>query len=124
MNEYVYTRFIKKFGKTNNFIKTKIGLNFLMIDSINLDKSSNIKQYHTNVNNLIKKYSKKSIPNLILLSHIPLYKQTDSCVDQPTLVKDSNGYITQQNMLSRESSDLLLSMRPIMVFSGHGTKLS
>ncbi|KAL1922263.1 uncharacterized protein VTP21DRAFT_9802 [Calcarisporiella thermophila] len=57
---------------------------------------------------------------LILLTHVPLYKKEGLCVDAPLTWRDSNNFIIEQNMLSANASDFLLRhLKPTIIFAGH-----
>jgi len=63
-------------------------------------------------------YNITSMP-LILFEHIPLHKPRGSCTDAPRINYDKKGYVESQNMLSPESSEFLLEMKPSLIFNGH-----
>ena len=59
----------------------------------------------------------------ILLTHIPLFKDAPQCTDDPEVVskqgKRGKTVVETQTMLSRESSDRVLALRPGIIFTGH-----
>ncbi|CAG8620722.1 3857_t:CDS:2 [Ambispora leptoticha] len=56
----------------------------------------------------------------ILLSHIPLHKQSGLCVDWPMITYDSFNFINEQNHLTPNASKFILTrLKPRFIFAGH-----
>ncbi|CAG8761670.1 11844_t:CDS:2, partial [Gigaspora margarita] len=107
-------RWEREFGKTNfggwipsNSSSTSEGLishRFAVINSMNIDE---------------REQNGYEIP-LILLSHIPIYKNEGLCIDGPMNILDYNGYIKEQNFLSKNASEFILTkLKPKFIFAGH-----
>ncbi|CAH1757075.1 14625_t:CDS:2 [Entrophospora sp. SA101] len=57
---------------------------------------------------------------LILLTHIPIHKEEGICVDGPMIVYNSDNTIKEQNHLSQNSSNFILTkLKPRFIFAGH-----
>lgn len=109
-------RFIRTFGPTMQNLVVK-NFTIAIIESLALDGSVDSRYQVESLSHLKKL---KGIKNIILLTHVPLYKPKGSCVDDPTLSRDHNGNVYQQNMLSEEISDYIIKeIKPSIIFSGH-----
>jgi len=130
-------RFEKVFGKVNDEVIIAdhvIGI----VNSVNVDVSLEKelqKQTWEHMNKLSAQAKKGNMP-LIMMTHIPLHKETfeeknfeniwtkqkklEPCAERSYTVFNSNGHIDVQNMILPESTQTILnSIEPSFVFSGH-----
>lgn len=115
--EWEIERFHKNFGDVNRIIRLNNSI-LAVLESIPLDGSSLLK-FRVNSLRFIDTLSREKLP-IYLFTHIPLYKPKGFCMDDPTLTKDNNNRVIQQNMLSKSVSDLILDkIKPKAIFTGH-----
>ncbi|KAF0921407.1 hypothetical protein E2562_006975 [Oryza meyeriana var. granulata] len=124
----VITRYEKEFQSRNyQFSAGKV--DFVVVDAQTLDGATESKERSSSWE-FIKALSSgnKSNPK-VLLTHIPLYRPNNSpcgphrsspVINQRVSSAAMDQGITYQNYLSKETSDLLLSLlKPVLVLSGH-----
>lgn len=115
--EWELKRFKQYFGEINRLIRLNHSI-LAVLDSIPLDGSS-VFNSRVEAYKFIEFLSRETLP-VYLFTHIPLYKPKGFCVDDPTLYKDNNDWVIQQNMLSKEISEKILSkIKPKVIFTGH-----
>jgi len=135
---YRLWRFEKAFGKVNDQVIIAdhvVGI----VNSVNIDPSSEKglqTQTWDHLTNLSATSKANDMP-LILMTHIPLHKDTfndeknyqnlwtkerklELCAERSYTSYDSNGHIDVQNMLLPESTNTILqNIQPSFVFNGH-----
>ncbi|KAF2075824.1 hypothetical protein CYY_002858 [Polysphondylium violaceum] len=128
-------RFEQAFGKVNDKFYVS-GHLFGVVNSINLDRSQDERLYNQTWDHLraLKEEAESTQSPLIILTHIPLYKDIDTidrslplyqqqpflCRERDHTRKDRNGNIIEQTMISKESSDYILEhLKPLFIFNGH-----
>jgi hypothetical protein len=133
ISEKVITRFEKSFGSSNFHFHYPLGLD------LNNDSKVDMATFGI-LNNLLMDPSRergiqydvwaftgelaslrKQRPHepLIILSHIPLYKQI-GCVDKPFTLWSDSGYVRKQNQLSQLSTHHILDfVEPDVILMGH-----
>ncbi|KAL5219477.1 hypothetical protein ABZP36_020161 [Zizania latifolia] len=124
----VISRYEKEFGSRNyQFSAGKV--DFVVVDAQTLDGAKQNKE-RTSSWEFIKTLSSGNESNpKVLLTHIPLYRpdntpcgqyRSSSVINQRVSRAAMDQGITYQNYLSKETSDLLLSLlKPVLVLSGH-----
>eukprot|EP01080_Neovahlkampfia_damariscottae_P010595 gene10595-3113_t len=119
-HQYFFERFKHYFGPLYQKIEFKNNI-IAVIDSMVLDGSA-IQQYQEDSWNFLKLLATEANDRkkkLFLFTHVPLYKPKGNCVDDPTCLK-KNGFVYQQNMLSKETSTFILEkIKPNLIISGH-----
>ncbi|ORX91385.1 Metallo-dependent phosphatase [Basidiobolus meristosporus CBS 931.73] len=120
-------RFARAFGEVNYwfFLYDKEGVEHhrvVILNSMNLDSTADKdlrRETWTFLKSVIDEQEKNPIP-LILLTHVPLHKEVQWCVDKPMTRTDGFGYIVEQNMLSIEASTYILTqLKPRIIVTGH-----
>ncbi|KAF0470279.1 hypothetical protein F8M41_025417 [Gigaspora margarita] len=128
-------RWEREFGKTNfggwipsNSSSTSEGLishRFAVINSMNIDGPVSDEDLRSETWSFLNSLAEEREQNgyeipLILLSHIPIYKNEGLCIDGPMNILDYNGYIKEQNFLSKNASEFILTkLKPKFIFAGH-----
>ena len=57
---------------------------------------------------------------LVIVTHVPLHKESAVCVDKYATKIDANGWVAMQNFISENATNYILdSLRPRFVFTGH-----
>lgn len=124
----VLSRYEKEFGSRNyQFSAGKV--DFVVVDAQTLDGAKQSKERSSSWE-FIKTLSPGNTSNpKVLLTHIPLYRPDNSpcgphrsspVINQRVSYAALDQGITYQNYLTKETSDLLLSLlKPILVLSGH-----
>lgn len=129
-------RFEKHFGKTNfvehfdlssgkittfdssnqNIISVAVLNNLLMDPSADQKETKVVTDF---VNQLTEWRRTNPTHDLLLFSHVPLYKPL-GCVDKPKTKFDFRGYVAAQNHLSYESTRIILDkIEPDIILTGH-----
>lgn len=128
-------RFEQAFGKVNDKFYVS-GHLFGVVNSINLDSSRDQTLYNQTWDHLqaLKEEAESTQSPLIILTHIPLYKdirtidrsldlyqqQPFLCREEEITRKDRSGNILEQTMISKESSEYILNhLKPLFIFNGH-----
>jgi len=124
----VLSRYEKEFGSRNyQFSAGKV--DFVVIDAQTLDGAKKSKERSSSWE-FIKTLSPGNTSNpKVLLTHIPLYRpdntpcgphRSSPVINQRVSYAALDQGITYQNYLTKETSDLLLSLlKPVLVLSGH-----
>jgi DNA repair exonuclease SbcCD nuclease subunit len=124
----VLSRYEKEFGSRNyQFSAGKV--DFVVIDAQTLDGARKSKERSSSWE-FIKTLSPGNTSNpKVLLTHIPLYRpdntpcgphRSSPVINQRVSYAAFDQGITYQNYLTKETSDLLLSLlQPVLVLSGH-----
>ncbi|RLN38995.1 hypothetical protein C2845_PM01G17360 [Panicum miliaceum] len=124
----VLSRYEKEFGSRNyQFSAGKV--DFVVIDAQTLDGAKKSKERSSSWE-FIKTLSPANTSNpKVLLTHIPLYRpdntpcgphRSSPVINQRVSYAALDQGITYQNYLTKETSDLLLSLlKPVLVLSGH-----
>ncbi|KAL6650083.1 hypothetical protein ACP70R_014307 [Stipagrostis hirtigluma subsp. patula] len=124
----VLSRYEKEFGSRNyQFSAGKV--EFVVVDAQTLDGAKGSKERSSSWE-FIKMLSPGNASNpKVLLTHIPLYRpdntpcgphRSSPIINQRVSYAAADQGITYQNYLSKETSDLLLSLlKPVLVLSGH-----
>ncbi|KQK21380.1 hypothetical protein BRADI_1g60450v3 [Brachypodium distachyon] len=123
----VIRRYEKEFGPRNfHFLAGKV--DFVVVDAQTLDAGVKESKERSSSWEFIKTLSSESNPK-VLLTHIPLYRPDNTAcgphrsspiINQRVSNAAMGQGITYQNYLSKETSDLLLSLlKPVLVLSGH-----
>nr|CAG8441532.1 1843_t:CDS:2 [Entrophospora candida] len=120
MNKHRVERWKEAFGEMN-FIKKFHKL--AIINSMNVDGPVLDEELHYETWSFLRKLSDeedyRNTP-LILLTHIPIHKEEGICVDGPMIVYNSDNTIKEQNHLSQNSSNFILTkLKPRFIFAGH-----
>jgi len=132
------TGFLSFFGPVN-FVKQFGDFSIIGVATVLLSPSWNSKEIPNNAGvqtrqflaNVTSQVEKEEIVP-ILLSHVPLYRPHEaSCqIQNAPKISHHAGY-SYTNLLNRETTELLLSLSPLLIFSGdnhspcifdHGTK--
>ncbi|TKV95713.1 hypothetical protein SEVIR_9G380000v4 [Setaria viridis] len=125
----VLSRYEKEFGSRNyQFSAGKV--DFVVIDAQTLDAGSKKSKERSSSWEFIKTLSPGNASNpKVLLTHIPLYRpdntpcgphRSSPVINQRVSYAALDQGITYQNYLTKETSDLLLSLlKPVLVLSGH-----
>ncbi|PRP89300.1 hypothetical protein PROFUN_02174 [Planoprotostelium fungivorum] len=120
INSYQISKFEKAFGAVNDRYEAS-GHILGIFNSMNVDTSSDQRLSESTWNHMkeLAEERKKGKP-LILLTHVPLYKPRGSCVDGPDIHRNNRGAVTEQNVISEESSRWILDeMKPAIILNGH-----
>ncbi|KAG0550814.1 hypothetical protein BDA96_01G370000 [Sorghum bicolor] len=125
----VLSRYEKEFGSRNyQFSAGKV--DFVVVDAQTLDAGAKKSKERSSSWEFIKTLSPGNASNpKVLLTHIPLYRPDNSpcgphrsspIINQRVSYAALDQGITYQNYLTKETSDLLLSLlKPVLVLSGH-----
>jgi len=93
-----------------------------VFNSLNIDTSSD-KNYHDSTWRHLKELaSEVSAENssMIILTHVPLWKPEGNCVDGPDVIRTPEGIVTQQNVISQDSTKWILeNLKPKIILNGH-----
>jgi len=93
-----------------------------VINALNIDSSKDKELSNQTWNHMValaEESVSKNLP-LILFLHVPLYKPAGFCRDDPKIHYNTEGYVTEQAMISEESTIFILeNLKPIFVFDGH-----
>ncbi|KAK9674620.1 hypothetical protein K7432_017095, partial [Basidiobolus ranarum] len=127
MTKHRVDRFKKSFGEVNYWFSLYDEYDIehhrvVILNSMNLDSSSDKdlrRETWEFLKSVIDEQEKNPIP-LILLTHVPLHKEVQWCVDKPMTDTDGSGHIVEQNMLSSEvSAYILIQLKPSIIVTGH-----
>ena len=115
-------RFERAFGSLSGQFQVGQFHRFAYFNAQNLDGGSDLRLFNQTrefIDELAR--STADAKNLILFSHIPFYKPRGVCVDGPDLEQKYDGTChSWQHMLSEENSTRLLwTLKPAVIFSGH-----
>ncbi|CAL4923043.1 unnamed protein product [Urochloa decumbens] len=125
----VLGRYEKEFGSRNyQFSAGKV--DFVVIDAQTLDAGAKKSKERSSSWEFVKSLSPGNASHpKVLLTHIPLYRpdntpcgpyRSSPIINQRVSYAALDQGITYQNYLTKETSDLLLSLlKPVLVFSGH-----
>jgi len=117
ISKHLVKRFENAFGRVNQYFDIN-GHIFANINSLNLDSSMD-KDLQSNSWDHVRGLASAQAP-VILLTHIPMHKPSGYCADGPQIIVDAQGYVSQQNFLSEETTQVILEeISPIFVFTGH-----
>ncbi|CAG8468471.1 13647_t:CDS:2 [Dentiscutata erythropus] len=138
MSRYRVDRWEREFGKTNfggwipsSSLSTSEDSAKIMrhriavINSMNIDGPASDEDLRLETWSFLDSLAEEREQNeydipLILLSHIPIYKEEGLCIDGPMTIFDHNDCIKEQNHLSKNASKFILTkLKPKFIFAGH-----
>jgi len=109
-------RWQRYFGPVN-YLLPLYDHNFVVLNSLNLDSSRDKSLQKDSYHHLDLV---AGLPRIVLLTHVPLFKDPSPCNDQPFIEYDTKGFVRQQNFLSQNTTQTILSrLKPLFIFNGH-----